>query len=150
MGNYLKVNGVQTVTNAIKVKGKAIEEGVKMNIEKYGRLIQAQAQQNVPKIASTFEGGILIDGTPTQAGLSFIIEARSMGNTDVAAWYEFGTGKNYLQMASSYTPEMKRIAQSYYRNGKGTIKAHPYLFPAYYRNRKEFLKAIKALVKKVV
>jgi hypothetical protein len=68
----------------------------------------------------------------------------------MAAYFEFGTGKNYLQMQSSYTPEMKRIATSYYKNGKGTIKAHPYLFPAYYKYRKEFIKAIAQLVKKVV
>lgn len=144
-----KVRYVSTVIRNINLKGKAIEEGVKMNVEKYGALITAQARQNVPKVASTFDA-INVDGQPTQSKLSYIIQARSGANDDVAVWYEFGTGKNYLQMASSYTPEMKRIAQSYYRNGKGTIKAHPYLFPAYYRNRKEFLKAIKALVKKVV
>jgi hypothetical protein len=146
----MKVQGLTTVTNAIKRKGKAIEDGVKMNVEKYGRKIQAQAQSNAPKVASTFEGTISIDGQPSKAGLSYIIQARNTGNDDVAAWYEFGTGKNYLQMASSYTPEMRRIAQSYYRNGKGTIKAHPYLFPAYYKYRKEFIQSIKALVKKVV
>jgi hypothetical protein len=150
MGNYLKVQGVQTVTNAIKRKGKAIEEGVKMNVEKYGALIAAQAQSNAPKVASTFEGTISIDGQPSKAGLSYIIQARNTGNDDVAAWYEFGTGKSYLQMQGSYTPEMKRIATSYYKNGKGTIKAHPYLFPAYYKYRKEFIKAISQLVKKVV
>jgi hypothetical protein len=68
----------------------------------------------------------------------------------MAAYFEFGTGKSYLQMQGSYTPEMKRIAQSYYKDGKGTIKAHPYLFPAYYKYRKEFIQSIKALVKKVV
>jgi hypothetical protein len=146
----MKVQGLTTVTNAIKRKGKAIEDGVKMNVEKYGRKIQAQAQSNAPKVASTFEGGITIDGNPTQSGLSFIVQAHSGANADVAVWYEMGTGKNYLQMASSYTPEMRRIAQSYYRNGKGTIKAHPYLFPAYYKYRKEFIQSIKALVKKVV
>lgn len=145
-----KVKGVATVTNTIKAKGKAIEDGVKMNVEKYGRIIQAQAQQNVPKIASSFDDKISIDGNPSKSGLSFIIQARSGANSDLAAWYEFGTGKNYLQMAASYTPEMRQIAQTFFRTGKGTIKAHPYLFPAYYRNRKEFLKSIKALVKKVV
>ena len=149
MGNYLKVNGVQTVTNAIKVKGKAIEEGVKMNIEKYGRLIQAQAQQGASSIPASWVN-IKVDGEPSKAGLSFSIQARDMANPDMSLYWEVGTGKNYLQMASSYTPEVRRIAQEYYKNGKGTIKAHPYLFPAYYRNRKEFLKAIKSLVKKTI
>lgn len=145
----MKVQGLTTVTNAIKRKGKAIEEGVKMNVEKYGRKIQAQAQSGASAIPATW-AKISIDGNPTNSGLSFIIQARDGGSSDMAAYFEFGTGKNYLQMQSSYTPEMKRIATSYYKNGKGTIKAHPYLFPAYYKYRKEFIKAIAQLVKKVV
>lgn len=147
MGNYLKVQGVQTVTNAIKRKGKAIEDGVKMNVEKYGALIAAQAQGNLP---SATWADIRIDHNPTKSGLSYIIQARDGGSGEFAAYFEFGTGKSYLQMQSSYTPEMKRIATSYYKTGKGTIKAHPYLFPAYYKYRKEFIKAISQLVKKVV
>jgi hypothetical protein len=147
MGNYLKVQGVQTVTNAIKRKGKAIEDGVKMNVEKYGRKIQAQAQSNTPNVTWA---NIKIDGNPADSGLSFIIQARDGGSSDMAAYFEFGTGKSYLQMQGSYTPEMKRIATSYYKTGKGTIKAHPYLFPAYYKYRKEFIKAINQLVKKVI
>jgi hypothetical protein len=145
----MKVQGLTTVTNAIKSKGKAIEEGVKMNVEKYGRKIQAQAQSSASAIPATW-AKISIDGNPTDSGLSFIIQARDGGSSDMAAYFEFGTGKSYLQMQGSYTPEMKRIAQSYYKDGKGTIKAHPYLFPAYYKYRKEFIQSIKALVKKVV
>lgn len=145
----MKVTGVQTVTNAIKRKGKAIEEGVKMNVEKYGRKIQAQAQSSASAIPATW-AKISIDGNPTDSGLSFIIQARDGGSGEFAAYFEFGTGKSYLQMQGSYTPEMKRIATSYYKTGKGTIKAHPYLFPAYYKYRKEFIKAINQLVKKVI
>ena len=149
MGNYLKVQGVQTVTNAIKRKGKAIEDGVKMNVEKYGRKIQAQAQSGASAIPATWVN-IKVDGTPSKSGLSFMIQAREGSNSDMALYWEVGTGKNYLQMMSSYTPEVRRIASSYYKDGKGTIKAHPYLFPAYYQNRKEFIKAINQLVKKVI
>jgi hypothetical protein len=149
MGNYLKVQGVQTVTNAIKSKGKAIEDGVKMNVEKYGAKIAAQAQSSASSILATW-AKIDIHHNPTQSGLSYIIQAGDSGSGEMAAYFEFGTGKSYLQMQGSYTPEMKRIAQSYYKDGKGTIKAHPYLFPAYYKYRKEFIQSIKALVKKVV
>jgi hypothetical protein len=149
MGNYLKVQGVQTVTNAIKSKGKAIEEGVKMNVEKYGAKIAAQAQSSASAIPATW-AKIDIHHNPTQSGLSYIIQAGDSGSGEMAAYFEFGTGKSYLQMQGNYTPEMKRIAQSYYKDGKGTIKAHPYLFPAYYKYRKEFIQSIKALVKKAV
>jgi hypothetical protein len=145
----MKVRGVTTVTNAIKSKGKAIEEGVKMNVEKYGAKIAAQAQSSASSIPATW-AKIDIHHNPTKSGLSYIIQAGDSGSGEMAAYFEFGTGKSYLQMQGSYTPEMKRIAQSYYKDGKGTIKAHPYLFPAYYKYRKEFIQSIKALVKKVV
>jgi len=145
----MKIQGLTTVTNAIKSKGKAIEDGVKMNVEKYGLKIAAQAQSSASAIPATW-AKIDIHHNPTKSGLSYIIQAGDNGSGEMAAYFEFGTGKSYLQMQGSYTPEMKRIATSYYKDGKGTIKAHPYLFPAYYKYRKEFIQSIKALVKKVV
>jgi HK97 gp10 family phage protein len=52
------------------------------------------------------------------------------------AWMEFGTGLSAREILSNpqYSQEVRTIARTYYRNGKGRIIGQPYLMPAFYRN----------------
>jgi len=52
------------------------------------------------------------------------------------AWMEFGTGLSARQILSNpnYTEEVRSLAKTYYRNGKGRIIGQPYLMPAFFRN----------------
>jgi len=52
------------------------------------------------------------------------------------AWMEFGTGLSAREILSNpnYSEEVRRLARTYYRNGKGRIVGQPYLMPAFYRN----------------
>lgn len=47
-------------------------------------------------------------------------------NVKYAAYVEFGTG-TFVQVP----PEWKDLAWQYYVNGKGYMRPHPYLYPAY-------------------
>ena len=52
------------------------------------------------------------------------------------AWMEFGTGLSAREILSNptYTEEVRTLAKTYYRNGKGRIIGQPYLMPAFFRN----------------
>ncbi len=52
------------------------------------------------------------------------------------AWMEFGTGLSAREILSNpqYSQEVRALARTYYRNGKGRIVGQPYLMPAFYRN----------------
>ena len=52
------------------------------------------------------------------------------------AWMEFGTGLSAREILSNpqYTQEVKTLARTYFRNGKGRIIGQPYLMPAFFRN----------------
>jgi hypothetical protein len=52
------------------------------------------------------------------------------------AWMEFGTGLSAREILSNpqYSQEVRTIARTYYRNGKGRIIGQPYLMPSFYRN----------------
>ena len=52
------------------------------------------------------------------------------------AWMEFGTGLSARDILSNptYSAEVRNIARTYYRNGKGRIIGQPYLMPAFFRN----------------
>lgn len=67
---------------------------------------------------------------------------------DIAAYVEFGTGQSAATYLAMVEPEWREEAKKYYVNGKGTIINQPYLYPAYIKNRTEFINELKALVKK--
>jgi HK97 gp10 family phage protein len=52
------------------------------------------------------------------------------------AWMEFGTGLSAEQILKNptYSEEVRTLARTYFRNGKGRIVGQPYLMPAFYRN----------------
>jgi HK97 gp10 family phage protein len=52
------------------------------------------------------------------------------------AWMEFGTGLSAEQILKNpiYSEEVRTLARTYFRNGKGRIIGQPYLMPAFYRN----------------
>jgi hypothetical protein len=60
---------------------------------------------------------------------------KKVGNTSpIAAYVEFGTGKNVFKGASySHTSEERKFARLFYVSGKGTTKSHPFIFPAFRR-----------------
>ena len=49
---------------------------------------------------------------------------------------EFGTGLSAREILSNptYTEEVRSLARTYFRNGKGRIIGQPYLMPAFFRN----------------
>ncbi len=52
------------------------------------------------------------------------------------AWMEFGTGLSAKDILSNptYSEEVRTLARTYFRNGKGRIVGKPYLMPAFFRN----------------
>ena len=68
----------------------------------------------------------------------------------IEAWTEFGTGLSAREILSrpNYTPEIRAIAQEFYRTGKGTIKGVPYLMPAFFKNTANLVTEIENEINK--
>jgi hypothetical protein len=66
------------------------------------------------------------------------------------AWMEFGTGLSAEQILKNptYSEEVRSLAQSYYRNGKGRIIGQPYLMPAFFRNTANLVQEIENEINK--
>jgi hypothetical protein len=66
------------------------------------------------------------------------------------AWMEFGTGLSAEQILKNptYSEEVRSLAQSYYRNGKGRIIGQPYLMPAFFRNTANLVTDIEKEINK--
>ena len=66
------------------------------------------------------------------------------------AWMEFGTGLSAREILSNpqYSQEVRTIARTYYRNGKGRIIGQPYLMPAFFRNTANLVQEIENEINK--
>lgn len=64
-----------------------------------------------------------------------------------SAYFEFGTGKYYLEYKSELTSEWQSIAADYFVNGKGRLDRKPYLYPSFNEVRPKLFKTIIDLIK---
>lgn len=66
----------------------------------------------------------------TQTGEETIIN----GGDNLSAYVEFGTGQNAEAFLAGKPDEQVAEAKKFFVNGEGTLNAHPFFFPAIYRN----------------
>lgn len=132
----LKINGIHAVTTALKRKGEAIEQQISSEVMKQTANIELEATSNKPK-------GVMI--TSDISRLTGLVYAGFPGNDNIAAYYEFGTG------AKVKIPQgLEEYAMQFYVNGEGRLPASPYLFPAYFKYRTQFLANCRKIVKSIV
>lgn len=121
---------------AIEVDGQRM---VKDEIEGAARDIEAQAKS----LAPTTVGVNLKQGISHSIDQSGLAASITQNATPIGAYVEFGTG-SYVVVH----PEWKDLAWQFYKNGMGTLRPHPYLYPAYVQGRKRLLNQLeKGLIK---
>jgi len=137
----MELKGFDKVVANLKKYGKEAEKDIEAATETAARNIELYAKTNVAANFGKLGGSILAkEITPT----SWIVRADSDGLAPYAAYVEFGTG-GLVQVPN----ELKE--QAWLFKGKGikevNLRARPYLYPALLRGRKEYLKALKDLLK---
>lgn len=134
------VAGFEKLIKKLNELGKA--DFVKAEILGASHQIVADAKQNAssipnapPEIKQMISSEVINDGLTAEITQN----ALPMG-----AYIEFGTGV-FVKVA----PEWKDMAMQFYVNGKGRLHAHPYLYPAFEKGRKEFINALKAKIRQI-
>lgn len=74
-------------------------------------------------------------------------EVGVMGENNLAAYFEFGTGLSAREILAPYPQWIKDIAWKFYINGLGTLKGKPYLYPSVLKNTEIFNKKLDEIVK---
>jgi hypothetical protein len=135
----VKVKGLDEARRDLFKKRQLIADSVKDVLAETATSIEIEATRNAP---SSWEGMPLnikqkIDKKSYNDGLFWQVglDVPSTGE-QWEAWMEFGTGLSAREILSNpqYSQEVRTIARTYYRNGKGRIIGQPYLMPAFYRN----------------
>ena len=113
-------------------------------IKKIANLVQDTATE--VEIAATrgAPAFVTIDKKITEKGLQ--AEVGVMGENELAAYFEFGTGLSAKKILAKYPDWIKKIARQFYVNGKGTLTGKPYLFNNFLLKKKDFERELKKIV----
>ena len=136
----MKVRNYKTVTARFKRLSKQADLQVRSSIQRNTDQIFDEAIQNVPVEFNYLRGsGVPNTQNPYKGIVSFGGDA-----APYAPYVEFGTGINVI------IPQgFSAFAMQYFVNGKGTMKAQPYLIPAFIKYSKIFLKDMKQIAKNI-
>ena len=137
----MEVKGINNVIANLRKYGKEAEKEIEAATEEAARNIELYAASNAPANFGTLRQSIRASSI---APMRWRVRADDTGLAPYAAYVEFGTG-GLVQV-----PEELR-EQALLFKGKGikkiNLRARPYLYPALIRGRKEYLTALKKLLK---
>jgi len=137
----MELKGLNQVISNLRKYGKEAEKDIEDATELAARNIELYASNLAPANFGKLRGSIKAkEINPTL----WEIKADADNLAPYAAYVEFGTG-GLVQVPN----ELKE--QAWLFKGKGikevNLRARPYLYPSLLRGRKEYLKALKSLLK---
>jgi HK97 gp10 family phage protein len=149
------VKGLDQALAYIEKKETAMIEAVKDVLANTATNVEKQAITSAPTQWEGFPLNIKqkIDKKSSNNGLLWQVgvDVPTSGE-QWEAWMEFGTGLSAREILSNpnYSEEVRRLARTYYRNGKGRIVGQPYLMPAFYRNSANLVNDMVEEINKVL
>ena len=147
------VKGLDAALRDLNKQQDVVIEAVKDILSSTATDIEIEAIRNAP---ASWEGQPLnikqrIDKVAENNGLAWRVGVQSGDPVfEIEAWLEFGTGLSAREILSNpqYTQEVRDIARSFYRNGRGRIIGQPYLMPAFFRNTANLVQDIENEINK--
>jgi len=137
----MKIRGTSQVLNRLKRVSSQATLQTKSAVVRNTDQIYSQAVANVP----------VLDGYLRGSGNTSYLDNQLTGvvafggqAAPYAPYVEFGTGINV-----SIPQGFSDFAMQFYVNGKGTMKAQPFLIPAYLKYRKVFLSDMRKIAKNI-
>ena len=137
----MKIKGTSQVLNRLKRVSSQATLETKSAVVRNTDQIYAEAVANVPVLDGYLRGS---GNTSYQDGQLTGIVAFGGNAAPYAPYVEFGTGSgvNVPQGFEAY-------AMQFYVNGKGTMKAQPFLIPAFIKYKNVFLRDIRKIAKNI-
>jgi HK97 gp10 family phage protein len=139
----VKIKGLDKLIKDLEKFGDDGEKVVKKRIEFSATNIERNAINRVP-----FEFTFIrqrIDKQILDGGLRAKVGVQGTDENPLPAYVEFGTGLSAQQLLNSgeYDQDVRDIAIQFYKNGKGTLPANPYLFPSFFEERPKLIESLK-------
>lgn len=126
----MKLKGIEQAISRLNFD----ENKIKQALEQGGELILAQAKSNVAIQGDDFQGLVQMEARRDDGGWTVSV----FTDERMGAYFEFGTGGFFIlpsEVDSAYT-------RRWYVNGRGTLHAAPWLFPAWRVNRDRVVRLV--------
>jgi hypothetical protein len=68
-----------------------------------------------------------------------------VAQTEIMAYLEFGTGVYAKEYLSGQPENVRRLARTFFKTGKGTLRAFPYLIPSFEQNRSKIVNKLRSI-----
>lgn len=154
----VKVKGLDAALKDLDKQEDIVIQAVKDSLARVATDIEVEATRNAPTSYQIGDARInlsfirqKIDKDVFQNGLLWNVglDVPTSGE-QWEAWMEFGTGLSAREILSNpqYSQEVRTLARTYYRNGKGRIIGNPYLMPAFFRNTANLVQEIENEINK--
>jgi hypothetical protein len=147
------IKGLSKVTSDLKKFGVEGTNVIKKELDITATDIQQKAFTRAPARIGNAPLNIKqrIDKTVSNGGLTYKVGIQ--GAQDLDAYIEFGTGLNFIDIVNrepgKYTPEILAVARLFYKNGMGTLRGTPYLFPAFFDESPRLIENLKSELTKL-
>lgn len=86
-----------------------------------------------------------INFTHDSANLSANIFAGNTSTDNLAAYLDFGTGRFAASYVRTLPPEFQKLAMTFFKNGKGTLRSYAYFSSSYIQERQRLVEKLKGL-----
>src|SRR5690554_1819923 len=144
---------INTTTGNLQRYSKDTLKEIKLLVADITTQIEIDATRDAPRFTDAGEGNktegdlfINIDKKFTDNG--YTGEVGVMGENNMAAYLEFGTGLSAREILAPYPQWIKDIAWKFFVTGQGTLKGKPYLYPNVLKGIPVFQRELKQLVDK--
>lgn len=147
----VQVKGLKEALKNIESKSEAIQKEVIQVLSDTAAIIEIDAKRDAPFEIEGVELGLKdrITKKFERGGLYWNVGINATQDYD--AYVEFSTGLDARQVLNSkgYTPEMRAIAERFYKNGQGTLRGKPFLFPAFIKHTANLVKEMREAISKI-
>lgn len=140
-----------SIKNTIMVDLKGYSEKIISktvdNIENFITNVEISATRDAPRFLSIdkkFENKGLTAEVGVMGGQ--IVATGESSGSNMAAYWEFGTGLSAAEITAGYPAWVKELAMEYFVSGKGTLVGQPYLFNNFLNYLPKFQKEQKKIM----
>ena len=147
----VRITGLNEAIKSMKKKGEAANQAIIAVLEDVAGKIDEDAKYDAPyELIPGKPLGLKekIDKIVSNNGLTWKVGVQadmSLIKNHMFAYAEFGTGLDagVILNQPGYTAEIREIAIFFKKNGKGTLKGVPYLFPNYLKHTANLVEILK-------
>ena len=155
---FYTLQGGDKLLQTLRNYPKVVQEAISAEFEDSAQAIRSKAVTRAQdRIPGEFEHMSESRKEKAEQDLRYLAQGITVDKKDklqyeiisgfaLSAYFEFGTGRYVFEGESWVDGPLREYARTFYVNGKGITKPHPFLFNSFYEERVELIKRLKQIL----